>query len=219
MRQLLYSKPSYTKFTLATRKFQKTKAVTGIKNEIWCKDLAYVDELAKDNNDLESQLVCQDLFDRTVDAKRTKTKVSKETVRAFSTTIRKKNRPKKIRLDKRIEFVEEFQKHCKVEGIQIYSTTSETKAGSAEHTIRSLKNILYSHMEDCGYKYIPKMSQLVTTLNSMKNCSTDLIPKNVKRSDFLPTLFSKPLGEYLIQVQDSRETLHLQVRLNLQEKL
>ena len=54
---------------------------------------------------------------------------------------------------------------------------NETKAAIAERKIWSLKNILYLYMEDYGYKYILKRSQLVTTQLSRKNCSTDLIPK------------------------------------------
>ena len=50
VRQFLHSKPSYTKFTLATRKIKRMKAFARFKNEIWCMDLAYVDKLAKDNN-------------------------------------------------------------------------------------------------------------------------------------------------------------------------
>ena len=50
-------------------------------------DLTYVDELAKDNNGVKYLLVCQDLFDRTVDAKVMKTKDLKETVRSFLTMI------------------------------------------------------------------------------------------------------------------------------------
>ena len=73
---------------------------------------------------------------------------------------------------------------------------SETKAAFAERTIRSPKNILYRYMEDNGYKYIHKLTQFVTTLNSRRNCSTDLIPKNVKNSDFLSILYSKPLRDF-----------------------
>ena len=40
-------------------------------------------------------------------------------------------------------------------------------------------------MEDNGYKYTHKLTQFVTTLNSRRTCSIDLIPKNVKNSDFL----------------------------------
>ena len=39
------------------------------KSETWCKDLAYVDKLERDNNGVKYSLVRQDLFDRTVDAK------------------------------------------------------------------------------------------------------------------------------------------------------
>ena len=90
VRQLLPSKPSYTKFTLATRKFKRMKAFAIFRNEIWCMDLAYVDKLAKDNNGVKYLLVRQDLFDRTVDAKGMKTKDSKKILRAFLTMITKK---------------------------------------------------------------------------------------------------------------------------------
>ena len=73
---------------------------------------------------------------------------------------------------------------------------SDTKAAFAERTIRSLKNILYRYMEDNGDKFIHELAQFATTLNSRKNCSIDLIPKNVKNSDFLSILYSKPLREF-----------------------
>ena len=61
---------------------------------------------------------------------------------------------------------------------------SETKAAFSELTIRSLKNVLYRYMEDNGYKFIHNMTQFVTTLNSRRYCSIDLIPKSVKNSEF-----------------------------------
>ena len=70
---------------------------------------------------------------------------------------------------------------------------TETKAAFAERTIRSLKTKLYRYMEDNGDKYIHKLTQFVTTLNSRRNCSIDLIPKNVINSQFLSILYSKPL--------------------------
>ena len=91
VRQFSDSKPSYTKFTLATRKFKRMKAFARFKNKIWCMELAYVDKIAKDISSVKSLLVRQDLFNRTVHAKGMKTKESKETVRAFLTTITKKN--------------------------------------------------------------------------------------------------------------------------------
>ena len=72
----------------------------------------------------------------------------------------------------------------------------ETKAAFAERSIRSLINILYRYMEDNGSKYIHKLTQFITTRKSRRNCSTDLIPKNVKKSNFLSILYSKPLREF-----------------------
>ena len=138
VRQFLHSKDSYTKFTLTARKFKRMRAFARFKNEIWCMDLAYVDKLAKENNGVKSLLVRQDLFDRTVIAKGMKRKDSQETVKAFSSMITKKNRPKKIWVDKGTEFAGAFKKVCAAEGIQVYSTISETKAAFAERTIRSL---------------------------------------------------------------------------------
>ena len=99
-------------------------------------------------------------------------------------------------MDKGTEFDVEFKKLCKAKGIQIYSTMSETKAAFAERTIRCLKKILYRYMEDNGYKYIQKSTQFVTTLNSRRKCTVDLIPENGKKSDFLSILYSKPLREF-----------------------
>ena len=113
--------------------------------------MAYVDKQAKDNNALKYLLVRQDLFDRTVDAKGMKSKDSKETVRAFLSMITKKNRPKKIWVDKGTDFAGEFKKLWKAEIIQKYFTMSETKAAFAERTIRSLNVIFYLYMEDNGW--------------------------------------------------------------------
>ena len=161
------------------------RAFARFRNEICCMDLAYVDKLAKEKNDVKYLLVRQDLFDRTVNAKGTKTKDSQETVKAFSSMITKKNRPKKIWVDKGTEFAGAFKKFCAAEGVQVYSSMSETKAAFAERTIRAFKNILYRYMEDFGYKYIHKRPQFISTLNSRRNSSIDMRPNTVKKCDFL----------------------------------
>ena len=159
-------------------------------------DLAYVDKLTKEINGVKYLLVRQYLFDRTVNAKGMKTKDSQEFVKAYSSMITKRNRPKKIWVDKGTEFAGAFKKFCTAEGIQVYSTRSETKAAFAERTIRSLKNILYRYMEDFGYKYIHKLPQFITTLNCRRNSSIDMRPSTVKNYDFLSILYSKLLREF-----------------------
>ena len=68
---------------MATRKFERMRAVARFRNEVCCMDFAYVDKLAKENNGVKFLLIRQDLFDRTVNAKGMKTKDSQETVKAF----------------------------------------------------------------------------------------------------------------------------------------
>ena len=81
---------------MAARKFKRMSAFARFKEETWCMDLAYVDKLAKKNNGVKFLVLRQDLVDRTVNAEGIKTKDSKESVKAFSSKITKKNRPKKI---------------------------------------------------------------------------------------------------------------------------
>ena len=80
-------------------------------------DLAYVDKLAKENNGVKYLLVPQDSFDRTVNAEEMTTKDFQETVRAFLSMITKKNRPKKIWVDKGTEFAGAFKNFCTFGGI------------------------------------------------------------------------------------------------------
>ena len=196
VRQFLHSINSYTKFTLTARKFKRMRAFAGFRNQIWCMDLAKVDKLAKENNGLKYLLVLQVLFGRTEIAEEMKTKDSQEAEKAFSSMITKKNQQKKICVDKGTEFAGVFKKFCTAEGIQVYSTMSETKAAFAERIIRSLKNILYRYMEDFAYKYIHKLPQFITTLNSRRNSSIDMRPNTVNKCDFMSILYSKPLREF-----------------------
>ena len=117
-------------------------------------------------------------------------------MKAFSSMLTKKNRPNEIWVDKGTEFAGAFKKFCAAEGIQVYSTLSETKAASAERTIRSLKKILYRYMEDCGYKSIHKLPQFITLLNSRRNSSIDMRPNTVKNCDFMSILYNKSVQEF-----------------------
>ena len=124
-----------------------------------------------------------------------KTKDLQETVKTFSSMITKKNRPKKIWVDKGSEYAGASKKFYAAEGIQVYSTKSESKAAFAERRIRYLKNLLYME-EDFGYKYIHKLPQFITILNSRPNSSIDLRPNIKNNCDFMSVLYSKHLREY-----------------------
>ena len=77
-------------------------------------NFAYVDKLAKENNGVKILLVRQDLFDRTLNAKRLKTKDSQKLWKPSKIT--KRNRPKKVWVDKGTEFGGAFENFCAAEG-------------------------------------------------------------------------------------------------------
>ena len=103
---------------MAARKFKRMRAFARFRNENWCMDLAYVDKVAKENNGVKYLLVRQDLFDRTVNAKGMKTKDSQETVKAFSSMITKKNRRKKIWVDKGPSLLERLKSFVLLRGYE-----------------------------------------------------------------------------------------------------
>ena len=125
-----------------------------------------------------------------------KQKFLKKVRKPFHPWLQKGIDQKIFGVDKWTEFAGAFKKFCAAEGIQVYSTISETKAAFAERTIRSLKNILYRYMEDFGYMYIHKLPQFITTLNSRRNSSIDMTPNTVRNCVFISILYSKPLREF-----------------------
>ena len=66
------------------------KPFARFRNEIWCMDLAFVDQLARDNNGVKILLVRHDMFDRKIDAIGKKTKDWKETLETFLKLITEK---------------------------------------------------------------------------------------------------------------------------------
>ena len=108
----------------------------------------------------------------------------------------KKQSNEEILVGQGTEIALDFGRLYKVEGSQTFYTKSETKSAIAERTIRSLKNKFYRCKEDNGYEYNHKLTQFVTTLNYIGNCSTVLIPKSLRNSEFWSILCNKPQREF-----------------------
>ena len=126
VRQFLHSKLSYTNFTLATRKFERMKAVAKFRSEVWCMKLAHVDKLAKANEGVKYLLVSQDLFDRTSRCQKNENKRFQGNGSCiFDYEYKKKNSLENFWVDKGSKVAGQFTKISKAEGIQIYSTMSQ----------------------------------------------------------------------------------------------
>ena len=188
--QFLQTQNAYTKYRSYRRNFPRLKVIVNDLNEIWSLDLAYVDKLAKYNNNVKYLLVAVDCLSRYVRVQPLKTKFSKEVTEAFRKMIKFKT-PKKVWVDKGTEFKGEFKNLCDKRGIHLYSTHSEKKSAFAERNIRSLKNIIYRYLEDkWTYSYITKLPDFVQILNSRTNRVTKLAPKDVKKKH-VPQIISQ----------------------------
>ena len=109
-----HSETSHKKFTLATRKSNILKVLVRIKIELHYKDRADVDKLAKAKNGVKHLRVRQDLFDRIADAKRMKTKGSREIVSAFLTVITKRVDPTKLESTRELNLMESSKQFAKL---------------------------------------------------------------------------------------------------------
>ena len=175
--------------TLPEKKFPRLKVQAYRINEIWSIDVAYMDKLAKYNNGVKYLLVAVDVLSRFLRVEPMKTKSAADSTRAFKRMITK-SIPEKIWSDKGSEFKGEFKQFCDSKNIDIYSTHSGTKSAFAERNIRSLKNIIYKHLEKrWSYQYIKKLHDFVDIINSRVNRVTGLAPKKVSDKD-VPHLIS-----------------------------
>jgi len=178
----LHSKATYTKYRGVRKKFPRLKVIAFRINEIWSLDLAYVDKLSKYNKDVKYLLIAVDVLSRYVRVQPLKNKYALTTATAFAKMINRKVKPEKVWTDKGTEFKGAFEAFCQRKGIETYTTQSETKSAFAERNIRSLKNIIYKHLEEkWSYTYLPHLQDFVRTINTRVNRVTKLAPAKVTK--------------------------------------
>ena len=107
--------------------------------------------------------------------------------------------PAKLGVEKGTESGGTFGKICSGENIAVWSTISETKAAFAERAIQSLKHLIYRYIGDHGEKTLPKLQQLVSTMNCRKHQPIGKSPSYVKKDDFNQICIKKKLFIKLIQ--------------------
>ena len=148
------------------RKFPRVKVIAYENNEIWSIDVTYVNKLAKYNNGVKYLLVAVDVLSKFLRVVPMRSKSAPDAAKAIEKMI-EKVQPQKVWSDKGTEFKGAFKNLCDQRGIATYTTASKTKSAFAERKSRSLKKIMYKHMENkWTYHYISKLSQFVSTIKS-----------------------------------------------------
>ena len=145
VKNFLQTKYPHTKYRQVQRNFPRLTVIVYI-NEIWYIDVAYVDKLAKYHNGVKYLLVAVDVLSRYLRVSPMRSKSAVETARTFK-KITQKQKPQKVWTDEGTEFKGAFKNLCDQEGIETYTIQSETTSAHAERNIRSLKNIIYKHLE------------------------------------------------------------------------
>ena len=125
-------------------------------NEIWSVDPAYVDKLAKYNDGVKYLLVAVDCLSRYLRVGPLKTKYAAETAQVFKKMI-KHRQPEKVWVDDSTEYLGAFKALWTERRIHLHSTFSEKKSAFAERNIRSLKNIIYSYLEEKAKRFSQKL--------------------------------------------------------------
>lgn len=237
----LNSSETYTKFKLTRKRFPRLKVISYRLNEIWSIDLADMQKLAKENSGVRYLFVAVDVLSRYLWVEAIKVKTARSCMEALVKIINQNKQspipkvcssaksPEKIWVDRGREFSGEFAKFCRENGIEIYSTKSETKSALAERNIRSLKSLIFKYMHEHDQSnYINQLDKFVSIINNRVNRMTKLAPVSVSKKD-VPYLVSlchtnsigKPKFKIGDQVRIRRkfDTFHRGYKIQFTEEL
>ena len=167
------------------KKFEKRKAYSQFKDDIWGVDLADLQSLSKKNKGIKYLLCAIDLYSKYAFVVPLKDKKGISIVNAFNKIIKQSGRkPNKISVDQGSEFYNRvFKKWLSDNDIIMYSTFNEGKSVIADRFIRTLKNKLYKHITSIGKNvYYDVLDDVVNKYNNTKHNTIKMKPKDVKNN-------------------------------------
>ena len=92
-------------------------------DSLWEADLAFVQDVAKENDGVNYLLVVIDVLSKYVWFRSMKNKTARSLLETFDSVLSKGKKPEKLRTDEGTEFLNEsFQQYLKKKNIQFYTT-------------------------------------------------------------------------------------------------
>ena len=120
---------SYSLHKPSRRTFKRKKVYAPKIDSLWEADLAFVQDVAKENDGVNYLLVVS----KYVWVRAMKNKTAHSLLEAFDSILSEGRKPEKLRMDKGTEFVNEsFQQYLKEKGIQFYTANNKPKASVVE---------------------------------------------------------------------------------------
>ena len=124
---------SYSLHKPSRRNFKQNKVYAPEIDSLWEADLAFVQDVAKENDGVNYLLVVIDVLSKYVWVRPMKNKTASSLLEAFDSILSEGRKPEKLRTDKGTEFLNEsFQQYLRKKGIQFYTANNKPKASVVE---------------------------------------------------------------------------------------
>ena len=137
---------SYSLYKPSRRTFKRNKVYAPEIDSLWEADLAFVQEVAKENDGVNYLLVVIDVFSKYVWVRPMKNKTAHSLLEAFDSILSEGRKPEKLRTDKGTEFLNEtFQQYLKKKNSHFSTANNEPNASVVERVNRTLKSKLYRY--------------------------------------------------------------------------
>ena len=150
-------------------------------DSLWEADLAFVQDVAKENDGVNYLLVVIDVLSKYVWGRPMKNKTASSLLEGFVSILSEGRKLEKLRTDKGTEFVNEsFQQYLKKKGIQFYTANNEPKASVVERVNRTLESKLYRYFSAVNsLRYIDILQDLVDSYNNTYHRNIGRVPATV----------------------------------------
>ena len=118
-------------------------------DSLWEADLAFAQDVAKENDGVNYLLVVIDVLSKYVWVRPMKSKTARSLLQAFDSILSEGRKPEKLRTDKGTGFLNEsFQQYLKKKNVHFYTANKEPKANVVEREnpnfiVILLQSILY----------------------------------------------------------------------------
>ena len=137
---------SYSLHKPSRRTFKRNKVYAPEIDSLWEADLAFVQDVARENDGVNCLLVVINALSKYVWVRLMKNETARSLLEAFDSILSEGRKPEKLKTDKGTEFLNEsFQQYLKKKNIQFYTANNELKASVVEQVNRTLKSKLYRY--------------------------------------------------------------------------
>jgi hypothetical protein len=165
------------------RKFPRNKIVVADRDSQWDADLADMQDVKNDNDNVAYLLVIIDLFSRFAWVRPIKTKSAKDVKAAFQSVLSGNRKAIKLRTDQGKEFNNHvLKKYLKDQGVHYFTTQNEGKANYAERLIKTIKSKIIKYLtHNNTRRYIDRLPEFVQSYNNSIHRSIGMAPAKVTK--------------------------------------